>query len=65
MLFGDRALLTTSDSTFFSTADYAPVTFVGATSGLPTAIQWGAGTWGTGELAPRFERARAPATTSP
>ena len=61
LLFGDRALLATSDSTFFSTADYAPVTFVGASSGTTTAIQWGAGTWGTGELGPRF--ARAPATT--
>jgi CubicO group peptidase (beta-lactamase class C family) len=65
MLFGDRALLATSDSTFFSTADYAPVTFVGATAGPATAIQWGAGTWGTGELGPRFTRARATATTSP
>ena len=58
-LFGDRALVATSDSTFFSTADYAPVTFVGATSGTPTAIQWGAGTWGTGELGPRFTRVPA------
>ena len=65
MLFGDRALLATSDSTFFSTADYAPVTFVGGSSGTPTAIQWGAGTWGTGELGPRFARAPATATKSP
>ena len=65
MLFGDRALLATTDSTFFSTADYAPVTFVGATSGPATAIQWGAGTWGKGELGPRFARAPAAATTSP
>jgi CubicO group peptidase (beta-lactamase class C family) len=65
MLFGDRALLATSDSTFFSTADYAPVTFVGASSGPVTAIQWGPGTWGTGEPGPRFERARATVTKSP
>ncbi|HKP14604.1 MAG TPA: serine hydrolase domain-containing protein [Gemmatimonadaceae bacterium] len=65
MLFGDRALLATSDSTFFSTADYAPVTFVGASSGPVTAIQWGPGTWGTGEPGPRFERARGTATKSP
>jgi CubicO group peptidase (beta-lactamase class C family) len=64
MLFGDRALLAMSDSTFFSTADYATVTFVGATSGTPTAIQWGAGTWGTGELGPRFARIPTTATTS-
>ena len=63
MLFGDRALLATSDSTFFSPADYAPVTFVGASSGKVTAIQWGAGTWGTGELGPRFTPARAAATS--
>ena len=65
MIFGDRALLATSDSTFFSPADYAPVTFVGATSGTPTAIQWGAGTWGSGEAGPRFPRAAATATKSP
>ncbi len=65
MLFGDRALVATSDSTFFSTADYAPVTFVGATSGTPTAIQWGAGTWGTGELGPRFARAGTAPTAAP
>jgi CubicO group peptidase (beta-lactamase class C family) len=65
MLFGDRALVATSDSTFFSTADYAPVTFVGASSGPVTAIQWGAGTWGTGELGPRFTPAQSPARSSP
>lgn len=65
MLFGDRALVATSDSTFFSTADYAPVTFVGSSSGPVTAIQWGPGTWGTGEPGPRFTRARSTATASP
>jgi CubicO group peptidase (beta-lactamase class C family) len=60
MLFGDRALVAQNDSTFFSTADYAPVTFVGASSGTVEAIQWGPGTWGTGEPGPRFPRVRAP-----
>ena len=59
LLFGDRALIARSDSTFFSTADYAPVTFVGASSGTVEAIQWGPGTWGTGEQGPRFPRVRA------
>ena len=65
MLFGDRALLARNDSTFFSTADYAPVTFVGASSGSVEAIQWGAGTWGTGELGPRFPRVRATPSSAP
>jgi CubicO group peptidase (beta-lactamase class C family) len=65
MLFGDRALLARNDSTFFSTADYAPVTFVGASSGTVEAIQWGAGTWGTGELGPRFPRVRATRPPAP
>jgi CubicO group peptidase (beta-lactamase class C family) len=58
LLFGDRAMLATSDSTFFSTTDYAPVTFVGASSGTVQAIQWGPGTWGSGEMGPRFARVR-------
>jgi CubicO group peptidase (beta-lactamase class C family) len=62
LLFGDRAMLAVSDSTFLSTADYAPVTFVGASSGTVEAIQWGPGTWGDGEMGPRFVRVRA--TTS-
>jgi hypothetical protein len=60
MLFGDRALIARNDSTFFSTADYAPVTFVGASSGTVEAIQWGPGTWGAGEPGPRFPRVRTP-----
>jgi len=59
-LFGDRALIARNDSTFFSTSDYAPVTFVGASSGTVEAIQWGPGTWGTGEPGPRFVRVRTP-----
>jgi CubicO group peptidase (beta-lactamase class C family) len=65
MLFGDRALVATSDSTFFSIADYATVTFAGATSGPVTEIQWGPGTWGAGEPGPRFARARPGRTASP
>jgi hypothetical protein len=60
MLFGDRALLAVNDTTFFSTADYAPVTFSGAAAATDV-IQWGAGTWGSGELGPRFTRARVAA----
>jgi CubicO group peptidase (beta-lactamase class C family) len=56
MLFGDRALVPTSDSTFFSTADYATVTFAGGASGAVERIEWGPGTWGTGEQGPRFPR---------
>ncbi|MFL5540062.1 MAG: serine hydrolase domain-containing protein [Longimicrobiaceae bacterium] len=59
-LFGDRALLARNDSTFFSTSDYAPVVFVGASSGTVEAIQWGPGTWGTGEPGPRFARVPTP-----
>ncbi|HKP76231.1 MAG TPA: hypothetical protein VJT67_11955, partial [Longimicrobiaceae bacterium] len=59
LLFGDRALVAQNDSTFFSTADYAPVVFVGASSGAVTAIQWGPGTWGNGEPGPRFPRVPA------
>lgn len=65
MLFGDRALVAQSDSTFFSTADYATVTFVGASSGTVEAIQWGPGTWGTGEPGPRFARVRAARPAAP
>jgi hypothetical protein len=56
MLFGDRALLAVNDSTFFSTADYAPVTFTGGTAAAAEVIQWGPGTWGTGEMGPKFTR---------
>ena len=56
MLFGDRALIPLSDSTFFSTADYATVTFAGGASGAVERIEWGPGTWGTGEQGPRFPR---------
>jgi hypothetical protein len=59
MLFGDRALLAVNDTTFFSTADYAPVTFSGG-GATTDVIQWGPGTWGTGEPGPRFTRAKPP-----
>ena len=56
LLLGDRILLPVNDSTFISLADYAPVTFTSGPSGLVEAIQWGPGTWGTGEMGPRFVR---------
>jgi CubicO group peptidase (beta-lactamase class C family) len=62
MLFGDRALLAVNDTTFFSTADYAPVTFSGGTASAAEVVQWGAGTWGNGELGPRFTRVRSTVT---
>ena len=60
LLFGDRILLPLNDSTFFSLADYAPQTFTAGPSGLVNAIQWGPGTWGTGEMGPRFARLKTP-----
>lgn len=57
-LFGDRALLALDDSTFFSTADYARVSFV-SDGGEVTGVRWGAGTWGTGQEGPRFARVRS------
>jgi CubicO group peptidase (beta-lactamase class C family) len=56
VLFGDRALITLNDSTLYSFADYARVSFTSNAAGKVEAIQWGAGTWGTGELGPRFAR---------
>lgn len=55
-LFGDRALVPLNDSTLFSYADYARVNFTSNATGKVEAVQWGAGTWGTGELGPRFTR---------
>jgi len=56
VLFGDRALIPLNDSTLFSFADYARVSFTSNAAGKVEAVQWGAGTWGTGELGPRFTR---------
>ena len=56
MLFGDRALVPLNDSTFFSTADYAKVTFASGASGAVERIEWGPGTWGAGEQGPRFPK---------
>jgi CubicO group peptidase (beta-lactamase class C family) len=56
VLFGDRTLVTLNDSTLYSFADYARVIFTSNAAGKVEAIQWGAGTWGTGELGPRFTR---------
>ena len=55
-LFGDRGLAPLNDSTLFSFADYARVSFTSNAAGKVEAVQWGAGTWGTGELGPRFTR---------
>ena len=59
-VFGDRALAALDDSTLYSFADYARVTFVSSPGGGVAAIQWGPGTWGSGEPGPRFERLRSP-----
>jgi CubicO group peptidase (beta-lactamase class C family) len=56
LLFGDRALVPLSDSTFLSTADYAVVTFASGASGAVERIEWGPGTWGAGEQGPRFPK---------
>lgn len=56
-LFGDRAMLALDDTTFFSYSDYARVWFRTGSAGTVEAIQWGPGTWGTGEMGPRFARA--------
>jgi len=65
MLFGDRALVPMSDSTFFSTADYATVTFASGASGAVERIEWGPGTWANaGEQGPRFNDTRPAARPS-
>jgi CubicO group peptidase (beta-lactamase class C family) len=56
VLFGDRTLVPLNDSTLYSFADHARVSFMSNAAGKVEAIQWGAGTWGTGELGPRFAR---------
>ena len=56
LLFGDRALVPLSDSTFLSTADYATVTFASGALGSVERIEWGPGTWGAGEQGPRFPK---------
>jgi hypothetical protein len=56
VLFGDRTLVPLNDSTLYCFADYARVIFTSNTAGKVETIQWGAGTWGTGELGPRFTR---------
>jgi hypothetical protein len=55
-LFGDRIMTAVNDSTLFSYADYALVAFESDNNGKVNAIQWGAGTWGTGQAGPRFMR---------
>jgi CubicO group peptidase (beta-lactamase class C family) len=59
MKWYDRFLLALDDSTFFSFADYAKVKFVSDSTGAVRGIEWGAGTWGTGQEGLRFPRVRA------
>jgi CubicO group peptidase (beta-lactamase class C family) len=56
VLFGDRGLAAINDSTLFSFADYARVSFTSNATGKVDGIQWGPGTWGTGEMGPHFTR---------
>jgi CubicO group peptidase (beta-lactamase class C family) len=56
VLFGDRTLVPLNDSTLYSFADYARVIFTSNAAGKVETVQWGAGTWGTGQLGPRFTR---------
>lgn len=54
----DRPLLAINDSTFFSTTDYATVRFPSDSSGSVSRIDWGPGTWATGDEHLRFPRVR-------
>jgi CubicO group peptidase (beta-lactamase class C family) len=58
LLFGDRSLFPINDSTFLSLADYARVTFTSGASGAVEKIEWGPGTWGSGEQGPRFPKVK-------
>ena len=55
----DRPLLAIDDSTFFSTTDYATVRFPSDSTGAVARIDWGPGTWATGDEHLRFPRVRA------
>jgi CubicO group peptidase (beta-lactamase class C family) len=59
LLFGDRAMLALNDSTFVSTSDYARVMFVSGPLGEIERLQWGPGTWSSGEQGPTFARSRS------
>jgi CubicO group peptidase (beta-lactamase class C family) len=59
ILWGDRTLLARDDSTFFSLTDYATVKFHSDSTGAVIAIDWGPGTWATGDQHLRFQRVRS------
>jgi len=54
----DRPLLARDDSTFFSTTDYATVRFLSDSTGAVSRLDWGPGTWATGDEHLRFPRVR-------
>jgi CubicO group peptidase (beta-lactamase class C family) len=60
ILWGDRTLLARDDSTFFSLTDYATVKFPSDSTGAVSRIDWGPGTWATGDQHLRFPRVRRP-----
>jgi CubicO group peptidase (beta-lactamase class C family) len=58
MNWSDRFLLALDDSTFYSFADYATVRFPSDSTGAVKGIDWGPGTWATGDQHLRFPRVR-------
>jgi len=62
ILWGDRTLLARDDSTFFSLTDYATVRFPSDSTGAVSRVDWGPGTWATGDEHLRFPRVRPGAT---
>jgi hypothetical protein len=58
MNWGERFLLALDDSTFYSFADYAKVRFPSDSTGAVKGIDWGPGTWATGDQHLRFPRVR-------
>jgi CubicO group peptidase (beta-lactamase class C family) len=59
ILWGDRSLLALNDSTFFSLTDYATVKFPSDSTGAVSGVDWGPGTWATGDEHLRFPKVRA------
>jgi hypothetical protein len=60
IIWGDRSLLARDDSTFFSLTDYATVRFPSDSTGAVKGIDWGPGTWATGDQHLRFPKVRTP-----
>lgn len=58
IIWFDRPLLAVDDSTFFSTTDYATVRFPSDSTGAVSGIDWGPGTWATGDQHLRFPKIR-------